>query len=292
MFPDMFSYAMSPTEIRLTGDFLFQFTEGDWETATPIMESGCGILIAPMLAARLDLVVGDRLMVPGKSGDVECTVAGIGTSIGFATIVSLSAADEFNTTPPIEAAVIPRIGVDDATVKGILEEQVAPYPSVHAESFAETYEVMVTMTDGLTSSLNGILVIAVLAAALGFINTTMMSVQERRHELGLIRAVGATRRQVRSVVMGEAALMGLVGAIIGVIAGAGMTIIFVVTYGGNSVGLDDLPLWSTALEVLRPVLVTGIVGLIVAPLISALSAWLPTRNLLKGAAIETLHPVR
>jgi putative ABC transport system permease protein len=132
----------------------------------------------------------------------------------------------------------------------------------------------------------------VLAAALGIINTTMMSVQERRHELGLIRAVGATRRQVRSVVMGEAALMGLVGAIIGVIAGAGMTIIFVVTYGGNSVGLDDLPLWSTALEVLRPVLVTGIVGLIVAPLISALSAWLPTRNLLKGAAIETLHPVR
>ena len=42
-----------------------------------------------------------------------------------------------------------------------------------------------------------------------------MSVTERRRELGLLRAVGATRRQVTAVVVGEATLMGLVGGVLG-----------------------------------------------------------------------------
>ena len=291
MYPDLFSFVMSPAEIRLAGDFIFQFTEGDWETATPLMEAGCGILIPPLMAARLDLELGDTLTVPGQSGDVECTIAGIGISMGFTTIVSLTAAEEFGATPPIEVLVIPRIGVDDEAVKAIVDEHSAPYPAIYVEELADMLDIMVTMTDGMTGSLNGILVIAVLAAALGIINTTMMSVQERRHELGLIRAIGATRSQVRNVVMGEAALMGFVGAVVGLVAGAGMTVIFVVTYGGSSVGLSDMPLWATAFEMLRPTLLTGIVGLLVTPLIAALAAWLPTRQILQGTAIETLNPV-
>jgi hypothetical protein len=94
------------------------------------------------------------------------------------------------------------------------------------------------------------------------------------------------------VVMGEAALMGFVGAIVGLVAGAGMTIIFVVTYGGNSVGITDMPLWSTAFEMLRPTVITGLVGLLVTPLIAAVAAWFPMRRVLQGTAIETLNPVQ
>lgn len=291
VFPDSFSYVMSPTELRLTGDFMFTFSEGDWETATPIMEAGCGVLMAPLVASKLDVRIGESFTVNSRNGAVECTVAGLGMSMGMSSIVGLVGSEPFEPTPPIQAAVVPRIGVDDATVENILFDIRDRYPGIFVEDVGTVLNIMVTMTDGMTGSLNGILVIAVIAAALGIVNTTMMSVQERRHELGLIRAVGATRSQVRNLVMGEAALMGFIGAIVGLLAGAGMTIIFVVTYGGNGVGLTDLALWPTALEVLRPALVTGIVGLIVAPLIAALAAWFPVRNVLKGSAIETLNPV-
>lgn len=69
-----------------------------------------------------------------------------------------------------------------------------------------------------------------------------------------------------------------------------MTIIFVVTYGGNGVGIQDLALWATALDVIQPTLIVGLVGLFVAPLISAVAAWLPTREILRGATVETFNP--
>jgi len=287
MFPDMFSYVMSPQEIQATGDFLFTFVEGDWETATPMMESGCGILVSPAVASRLDVEIGDTITLDSPNGDVTCTLAGIGTTPGTASIMSVAGSEPFEPTPPIEVAITPYVGVDDATVEVILFEIRDDYPGIYVENIGNIVTVMQTMTGGMAGAMNGILVIAVLAAALGILNTTMMSVQERQHEMGLLRAIGATRNQVRNMVMGEAALMGLVGALVGLVAGAGMTIIFVVTYGGNSVGLTDMPLWSTAFEVLQPALITGIVGLIVAPIIAAIAAYFPARNILKGAAIAS-----
>lgn len=292
MFPDMFSYVMSPQEIQGAGDFVFSFVEGDWETATPIMESGCGILVAPVVASRLDIAIGEALILDSPNGAVTCTLAGIGVTPGTASIVSLAGSEPFEPDPPMDVAVTPYAGVDNAIVEAILLDIQGEYPGLYVENLGEIVTVMQSMTDGMAGAMNGILVIAVLAAALGILNTTMMSVQERQHEMGLMRAIGATRSQVRNVVMGEAALMGLVGALIGLLAGAGMTIIFVVTYGGNSTGLTDMPLWSTAFEVLQPALITGIVGLIAAPLIAALAAWFPARNILRGTANDALNPAR
>ena len=58
-----------------------------------------------------------------------------------------------------------------------------------------------------------------LVALLGVISALFISVLQRRRELGLLRAVGATQGQVLRSVMAEAALMGMVGAVIGFVAG-------------------------------------------------------------------------
>jgi putative ABC transport system permease protein len=58
-------------------------------------------------------------------------------------------------------------------------------------------------------------------AVLGIVNTLALSVVERTRELGLMRAVGATRRQVRSMVRRESVLMSLLGALTGVALGVG-----------------------------------------------------------------------
>jgi putative ABC transport system permease protein len=142
--------------------------------------------------------------------------------------------------------------------------------------------------DNLKIILSGLLLLAILTAALGVVNTTVMSVSERRQELGLLRAVGATQSQVRAVVMGEAALMGLVSGIAGVIAGAGIIVILVLVAGGNAFGIR-LALWPAAWASVRPALLSGLIGLVAAPVIAAGAAWLPTRWFLRSPTVEILR---
>lgn len=289
LFTNSFTYVIDPHVIQATGDLIFAFSEGDWETAMPIMEAGCGLLVSPAVAGRYDAGIGDSIRLDRPEGAIDCTIAGIGASVGWATIISSYAGESFTEMPPLQTAVLPRIGADSAEVEAILHEVSAGYSNINILVMGELVDQMGSMIDSMMVSMNGILILAIFAAALGIINTTMMSVHERRHELGMIRAVGATRGQIRAIVMGEAALMGFVGAFLGSLAGLGMTVIFVVTYGGNSIGITDLALWPTALEVSQPALIVGVFGLIAAPLISAFAAWFPTRDILRGAAIETFN---
>jgi len=63
--------------------------------------------------------------------------------------------------------------------------------------------------------------LAVIIAVLGIINTLVLSVVERRRELGLLRAVGMVRRQVRSMIRGESVIIALFGAMLGLVIGLG-----------------------------------------------------------------------
>jgi putative ABC transport system permease protein len=83
--------------------------------------------------------------------------------------------------------------------------------------------------------------------------------------LGLLRAVGGTRRQVVVVVMGEAGLLGLVGGILGAGAGLGLIAIFILVNGGNMYGLIDLDLGDSLRQSLPTAVTTALVGLIAAP---------------------------
>ena len=65
------------------------------------------------------------------------------------------------------------------------------------------------------------LALAVLIAVLAIVNTLLLSVQERGTEVGMLRAVGATRGQIRSMLVTEAAVLGLFGAVCGLLLGVG-----------------------------------------------------------------------
>jgi putative ABC transport system permease protein len=67
-----------------------------------------------------------------------------------------------------------------------------------------------------------LLALAVFIALIGIINTLMLSVFERTHEIGLLRAVGMRRRQVRAMIRAEAVILSIFGAVIGVVLGTGL----------------------------------------------------------------------
>jgi putative ABC transport system permease protein len=67
-----------------------------------------------------------------------------------------------------------------------------------------------------------LLALAILVALIGIVNTLMLSVFERTREIGLLRAVGMRRRQVRTMIRSEAVILSVFGALIGVVVGTGL----------------------------------------------------------------------
>lgn len=76
---------------------------------------------------------------------------------------------------------------------------------------------------GLQAAFGCIGGIALLVAAIGIANTMIMAILERTREIGLMKAVGATNRDVTSIFLGEAAAMGLLGGVLGCLIGSGVT---------------------------------------------------------------------
>ncbi len=279
-----FSLVADPRDVQFASDVFFDFIEGDWETAMSIMEGGCGVLSPPMIASRNGVSVGETFEVTGKDGPVRCTLAGIGRTFVNASIVSLAAKDEFAVTEPFLIHVAPLPGADRAQLKADLASLVARYPGVSLMEPESMYAAQVQVLEVMPDMFNALLLLALVAAALGMVNTTVMSVAERQRELDLLRAVGATRRQVSQVVVGEAALMGVVGGGMGLVVGVGVVLVIVLTYGGNSWGAPNLDLWGAAWRSAQPALVNGLFGLLTAPLICAGAAWLPVRAFLRATS--------
>ncbi len=292
-FPGFPSFVMQDVD-RLARPGQFNLVEGDWDTALRLLKKERGLLIGPGVAGRHKVGVGDLLTVTGLDGPVTCTVAGIGAG-GFApmAVIGPGGKGAFVAAgkPPDSLSVRPLPGADIAALEADLNALHQRYgdkafvgrPEDELESITGTSDQMMMV-------FNSMVLLAVIAAALGTVNTTLMSVTERRRELGLLRAVGATRRQITAVVMSETALTGLIGTVLGAMAGVGLAGIFALAYGGITFGLVDLPLWQAASETVLPALRSGWLGLGMAPLLAAGAAYPAVRAILRGSAIETMRP--
>jgi putative ABC transport system permease protein len=115
----------------------------------------------------------------------------------------------------------------------------------------------------------GLLALSVIIAVVGIVITLLLSVFERQRELGLLRAVGMTRSQVRTTVRWESVITSLLGAVMGVILGIGLG--WVIVYALRDQGLNtfSLPVAST----ISIMVLSFVVGLLAA----IYPAWRATR---------------
>jgi putative ABC transport system permease protein len=97
-----------------------------------------------------------------------------------------------------------------------------PYPNVGVQTRAQYEASQVAGVNKLLGIVYALLALAVLIAMIGIVNTLLLSVFERTHEIGLLRAVGMKRRQIRAMIRSEALILALFGAIIGIVIGTGL----------------------------------------------------------------------
>jgi putative ABC transport system permease protein len=234
---------------------------------------GRGILVQQDRAEQLGLSVGDSVPITLPGGERSYRVAGMyetSPAVPTSYVMSLDAlaaagverADNYayvNVAP----------GADKAQVGEAIEASIADLPTVTLKDQAEYAEEQRAPIDQMLMLIYALLGLAVVIAVLGIVNTLALSVIERTREVGLLRAVGLSRRQLRRMVRLEAVVIALLGATLGVVLG--------VVFG---VGLMSA-LADEGLDVLR-VPSAQLAGFVVASgLVGVLAAVWPARRAAK-----------
>jgi len=125
-----------------------------------------------------------------------------------------------------------------------LNQALQPYANVSAKTrhqFEASQQASVNQLLGLVYVL---LALAILIALIGIVNTLMLSVFERTHEIGLLRAVGMKRRQVRAMIRSEAVIVGLFGGVLGIVRGTALGAALAYALRNNGVTTVHVPVAS------------------------------------------------
>jgi putative ABC transport system permease protein len=123
----------------------------------------------------------------------------------------------------VMAAAAP--GTDQARLAATADKALKPFPAADALSIAQFKKKQESGLDSLVGLVFALLLLSVLIALLGIVNTLALSVHERTRELGMLRAVGMSRRQVRSMVRSESVITAIIGAVLGTLLGLAFALI-------------------------------------------------------------------
>ncbi|MYA82864.1 MAG: ABC transporter permease [Acidimicrobiales bacterium] len=181
-----------------------------------------GLLIHSDVAGDEGLALGDQVDLTFVSGDrVTVNVTAIFEGSGFWSNWFIdSALHSQVATTAFDDIVMVQSAIDDPeAARAAIDEVLTAYPQAVLEDRQEFQESIESNLNTVLVLVNVFLGFALLIALVGIVNTLTLSVFERIREIGLLRAVGMTRRQMRRMIRWEAAAVSLYGAVVGVVLG-------------------------------------------------------------------------
>ena len=208
--------------------------------------------------------VGDvvTLESPGQ-GELELTVGGIYDSEYFApwlindsSLQSLVAPQNQMT---FQTFVVGDQGADLSQLQTDLDEAVAPFKTATVDDRAAFTAALTQQVDIMLGVLYGLLGLAVIISILGIVNTLGLSVVERRREIGMLRAVGMLRSQVRTAIYVESVLISVYGALIGLGLGLGFGYLFTRSLADDGLTITVMP-WDQSVLFLGIAAVVGVLA--------------------------------
>jgi ABC-type lipoprotein release transport system permease subunit len=251
------------------------------------------ILVGQGLAARLGIEVGHEMAIIGQAADGSIandlyTVAGIiSSNVEIVNrngmVMSLTDSQELLMMPGSVHEIVIRLRRSDDVP--VLLEQMAADPLLADMEAVSWDQVMPDIATALEFSYIFSLIILVLmlvAAAAGIANTMMMATFERTHEFGMLMALGCSPKKIVSLILCEAAILGMVGAVVGAVLGLGL-----VCYAGTT-GIDFAAMGG---EAARDISSQGmIIPMIVYPRLNPSDIIICTLAVLLTSILATIWP--
>ena len=238
------------------------------------------VLVHRDVAEGQGLGIGDPVTLSFPAGgDREFVVGGIlaDDRLLGEWVISVSTYEQV-FTEQLDAFVLVKGagGVTPSALQGAVEQAVTDYPNVEVQDQASFREKQAGFIDQLLGLVTALLALAILIAVFGIVNTLGLSIYERTRELGLLRAVGMTRRQVRSMIRWESVIIAVFGALLGI--AIGVLFGWALQRALVDEGLSELAIPGTQL----------VVYLVIAGIMGVLAAVIPARRAAKLNVLQAI----
>jgi putative ABC transport system permease protein len=260
-----------------------RFDAGDPVTAYTELESARTVIANPIFAAAAGLEVGDLIPLITPEGTRQYRVVGVAgdfmnAKVNTAYISQANMAADFHKTDDIFIQVNLTPEADQVKVAAAMRAIRQDFPQFTLVEGDAYYQQMSSLFRVAFAAIFILFVFLAVPSLIAMINTLAISVIERTREIGMLRAVGATRQQVRRMVLAEALLMAAFGTTFGLFAGLYL--------GYLLVGAMDVV--GFPLSYSFPVL--GLISaLVIGLLFGALAAIIPSRQ---AARLEIVQALR
>jgi putative ABC transport system permease protein len=252
----------------------FSFTGQGWDAVRDT-----SVVVPEDFASENSLEVGDTIGAGFLDGTTtDLTIVGLFDSPTVDSVVAdrslLTDVKTIRFDVQILATAAPGTSVDEA--RDAIAVVAETYPTAKVQTRDEFIDSQIDQLGGFLNFIYALLGMSVFIAVLGIVLTLLLSVYERRRELGLVRAVGMTRSQVRSSVRWESIVTALLGAVIGVVLG--LTLGWIVVQALKDQGLNTFDF--SAVSVLA--FSIGAIGF------ALVAAWLPARKAAKADILQAI----
>jgi putative ABC transport system permease protein len=200
--------------------------------------TGRGWAVGDTIAVRFAETGTQRLRVAAVYTDADLT----GDYFVDLPTFEANVADQFDLKVAVDLAD----GVSTERGRAAVERVAEAFPQAKVYDGAQLAEASTAQIDTMLNLIYALLGLAVVIALLGIANTLALSIFERTRELGLLRAVGMTRRQLRTTVRYEAVIIALLGTALGLVVGLGFGWALVKALSSKGIGAFTVPVGQLA----------------------------------------------
>ncbi|WP_323793460.1 ABC transporter permease [Nocardioides sp.] len=236
------------------------------------------VLLGESFARSNDLALGDTLEIEVNAGTAEWTVAGTFEASALVQSGFLVSIETFEKAgyPAQDNFLVLYTDPGATGMQDRLDDALADQPIVTAldqEAFAAEQRAQI---DQFVLFIYALLGLALLIAVLGIVNTLALSVIERTREVGLLRAIGVTRRQLRWMITLESVVISSLGAVLGVVLGIGFGLALLTAVRDEGLDVIAVPFGQVG------------VFLVLSIVIGVLASVLPAR---RAARLDVLEAI-
>jgi putative ABC transport system permease protein len=231
---------ISPRDYQKTSGLTFQ--EGDPETAFRAMEAERGVIVNGLLATKSGLRIGDTLTALTANGEVSYTVVGIAmdylnakTTTGYISQENIST--DFGSREDVFFQINLAAGANRTAVEAAFREALRPYPQFKLIAGQAYLDQNLALFNSMFAGMIALVFFLAIPSLIALVNTLAIGVIERRREIGMLRAVGATRRQIGLIILAEALILAAIGTAFGMLSGLylGYTTVSAISLAGMSI---------------------------------------------------------
>jgi putative ABC transport system permease protein len=257
------------------------FKQGN-ESAYAALAKGRNMIVNGAFIAATKVKVGDTVTLATPKGQQAYTIVALATDLldakvvtGFVSQANLAA--DFGRSDDVFLQLNLKPGVKVADVDKQVKTVAADYPQFTVIAGKGYIDQMEKLINAIFAGMYFLLAFLALPSLIAMLNTLAINVLERKREIGMIRAVGATRKQVHRMVVAEALLLACVGTAFGILSGMYLGYVIVRALGSLFPMQYSFPLAGV------------LAGIAIGLLFGALAAVIPARQAARLQVVEALR---